>query len=282
MSPRAAAETGAAPPRYRMRDLCERTGLERQTIHFYIQEGLLPEGTKTGRNTAYYGEEHVERLTLIRRLKDEQFLPLKAIRAVLGGKAAGFSKQQRAVLADVKARLARRPAGRALTHGQADLVAAAAMASAAGVEVRDVEELVDAGLLRGERRGGRLEVRRDGEWLVAAWRELSRAGLSRERGFVPADFGMIDEAVTELLGRERDLFFDRIGHLPAAEIAAALERAVPVLSDVLSRLFTERVRDALAVFGDDERPVAPASATAKVLDLGVFTNDRPVRTRRSS
>ena len=35
---------------YRMKDLCEATGLPRQAIHFYIQQGLLPAGRKTGRN----------------------------------------------------------------------------------------------------------------------------------------------------------------------------------------------------------------------------------------
>ena len=45
---------------YRMKDLCELTGLPRQVIHFYIQQGLVPEGHKTGPNMAYYGEEHLE------------------------------------------------------------------------------------------------------------------------------------------------------------------------------------------------------------------------------
>jgi DNA-binding transcriptional MerR regulator len=94
-----------------MRDLCQATGLERQTIHFYIQEGLLPEGKKTGRNMAYYGEDHLERLRLIKKLQEERFLPLRAIRAVLGGKSGGFSKEQRKLLADVKTAAARCAAG---------------------------------------------------------------------------------------------------------------------------------------------------------------------------
>ena len=57
---------------FKMKDLCERTGLERQVIHFYIQQGLLPEGKKTGRNMAYYGEQHVERVKLIRKLQHER------------------------------------------------------------------------------------------------------------------------------------------------------------------------------------------------------------------
>ena len=41
----------AVPVRYRMGELCTLTGLPRQVIHFYIHEGLLPEGTKTGKTT---------------------------------------------------------------------------------------------------------------------------------------------------------------------------------------------------------------------------------------
>ncbi len=75
---------------YRMKDLCERTGLLRQVIHFYIQQGLVPEGHKTGRNMAYYGEEHVERILLVRRLQHERFLPLRAIKALLNEQDEAF------------------------------------------------------------------------------------------------------------------------------------------------------------------------------------------------
>ena len=40
--------------RYKMKDLADATGLDRQGIHFYIQQGLLPPGHKTGRNMAWY------------------------------------------------------------------------------------------------------------------------------------------------------------------------------------------------------------------------------------
>ncbi|MFN8644674.1 MAG: MerR family transcriptional regulator [Candidatus Binatia bacterium] len=61
-----------------MRDLTRATGLTRETIHFYIAQGLLPPGTKTGRNTAEYGREHLERLQRIRDLQAQHFLPLRA------------------------------------------------------------------------------------------------------------------------------------------------------------------------------------------------------------
>jgi DNA-binding transcriptional MerR regulator len=91
---------------YRMKDLCEATGLPRQAIHFYIQQGLLPPGRKTGRNMAWYTEEHIERLRLIKKLQHEQFLPLKAIKALFDGEDGVFSPRQYAFLAGVKEELA--------------------------------------------------------------------------------------------------------------------------------------------------------------------------------
>ena len=49
------------------------------TIKFYIRQGLLPPGRKTGRNQADYGQRHVERLALIRALRDDAGLPIEVI-----------------------------------------------------------------------------------------------------------------------------------------------------------------------------------------------------------
>src|SRR5689334_23273531 len=88
-----------------MRDLCDKTGLPRQAIHFYIQQGLVPEGLKTGRNTALYGDPHVERIRLVRTLQEERFLPLRAIRAVLDEGDSALTPAQRRLVADVRAQL---------------------------------------------------------------------------------------------------------------------------------------------------------------------------------
>ena len=104
MTAAAAIDRGRWP--YRMKDLSELTGLPRQVIHFYIQQGLVPEGHKTGRNMAYYSDEHVERIRLVRQLQEERFLPLKAIRAALRGEDDHFTPAQRTLLLEVKERLA--------------------------------------------------------------------------------------------------------------------------------------------------------------------------------
>ena len=90
---------------YKMKDLVQASGLPRQAIHFYVKEGLLPPGKKTGRNTALYTEEHLARLALIKKPKHERFLPLKAIKAVLDGREGAFTPEQRDFLGEVRRRI---------------------------------------------------------------------------------------------------------------------------------------------------------------------------------
>ena len=66
-----------------MAELSARSGVPRETIHFYLREGLLPRPRKGGRTVAYYGEEHLDRLRTIRRLREEKYLPLAVIRRLL-------------------------------------------------------------------------------------------------------------------------------------------------------------------------------------------------------
>jgi len=66
----------------RLAELSRRSGIPRSSIKYYLREGLLPAGAPTARNQATYGPEHVERLALIRALRDVAGLPLDAIARV--------------------------------------------------------------------------------------------------------------------------------------------------------------------------------------------------------
>jgi len=66
---------------YQINELAKKAGVSVRTIRFYIDEGLLPPPPTQGRY-ASYSDEYLERLELIRLLK-ERFLPLKEIRVRL-------------------------------------------------------------------------------------------------------------------------------------------------------------------------------------------------------
>ena len=62
-------------------ELAERAGVSVRTIRYYIEEGLLPSPRVQGKYTVY-DEEYIERIQLIRYLKDN-YLPLREIRSML-------------------------------------------------------------------------------------------------------------------------------------------------------------------------------------------------------
>ncbi|MGI5168021.1 MerR family transcriptional regulator [Spirillospora sp. CA-253888] len=64
-------------------ELSDRSGLTVQTIKFYIREGLLPKGTLAGATRASYDRSHLERLRLIRALRELGDLPVSAIRKIV-------------------------------------------------------------------------------------------------------------------------------------------------------------------------------------------------------
>ncbi len=69
------------PDELTIEDLEKHSGLPVRTLHYYMQEGLLPGPDKRGKY-ATYAQEHLDRLDLILILK-EIHLPLKEIRALL-------------------------------------------------------------------------------------------------------------------------------------------------------------------------------------------------------
>ena len=71
----------------RMRDLTARAGLPRETIHYYAREGLLPPYSKSSQNQAEYGQEHVERILMIRELQEKYFLPISVIKRIIKEKS---------------------------------------------------------------------------------------------------------------------------------------------------------------------------------------------------
>jgi DNA-binding transcriptional MerR regulator len=66
-----------------LNDLCEHADVSVRTVRYYIQQGLLPPPDRAGPG-ATYTPGHLDRLRLIRRLKD-QHLPLAKIRRRLAG-----------------------------------------------------------------------------------------------------------------------------------------------------------------------------------------------------
>ncbi|WP_344967161.1 MerR family transcriptional regulator [Streptosporangium fragile] len=68
-----------------MAELSRVTGVSVPMIKYYLREGLLPSGERTGPNQAQYGREHVRRLNLVRAMAEYSGLSLAEIAELLEG-----------------------------------------------------------------------------------------------------------------------------------------------------------------------------------------------------
>ena len=64
-------------------ELSDRTGIAVASIKYYVREGLLPPGERSGRSTVHYDDAHARRLRLVRALREIGGLPVEVIRSVL-------------------------------------------------------------------------------------------------------------------------------------------------------------------------------------------------------
>ncbi|NLY92402.1 MAG: MerR family transcriptional regulator [Myxococcales bacterium] len=233
---------------YRMKDLCEATGLPRQAIHFYIQEGLLPPGVKTGRNMAFYGEAHLERLKTIKRLQHERFLPLKAIKALLDDKSHHFDPVQWRFLADVKKSLKAELGDRDVAVETVDV---GALAERLGVDLLDVEEAIEQGIVGvREEPDGRRVIAASDVWYFELWAEMRAIGFTRELGFTVADVAFYEEIVERLVARELELVSTRLASkLPPDKVAEMIERGLPVIHRVLMKSHLAKIQNFFASLG---------------------------------
>ena len=67
----------------RIGELATRAGVSVPTIKYYVREGMLPAGERTGPNQVRYAESHVRRLQLIRAMLEVGGLSVAAARDVL-------------------------------------------------------------------------------------------------------------------------------------------------------------------------------------------------------
>ena len=221
----------------RMRDLERASGIGRETIRFYIREGLLPEPVRTSRNSALYSEAHLIRLLAIRRLRDDRFLPLGVIRTLLDSPPdTGWDSP------DILPHVDRLLRARFDLHGERE--DARAILAEVG-QADELEDLVAKGVVAvdGEGRVSPRDAR-----ILRLLNDLSRLGFTRDQGYEGQALERYVEAMrwlADLQAREFVAYTGtRIDEAAAGEMA---ERGLPLLIDLLGELF---VRELLVRLGD--------------------------------
>jgi DNA-binding transcriptional MerR regulator len=217
----------------RMRDLEKASGVGRETIRYYIREGLLPEPVRASRNSARYTDEHVARLRAIKRLQEERFLPLAVIRDLLEGDDGG-----RWLLPDefasLDAALAQRLAEAGPSRvGLAELDLPASMA----------DHLHD----------GLVTVASDGTVsardaaILRTIRQLDDIGFTPELGFDGGQMRLYSVLIDWLTSQEIRHFLEHTaGHVGEAKALDMAEQGVALINQLLGLLRTRALLTKLA------------------------------------
>ena len=193
--------------RLKMSELAEASGVSAGTIKHYLREGLLPEPVKTSRNMAYYPPELVDRIRLIKRLQEERFMPLKAIKRVL----ADDPDRARA-LVEVEDKIIERA-----QRAETSRTSRAEAERRYGIPREALERLEEIGVLTPNSRGyGELDAR-----MLEAISRFRAGGYDTEIGFTVYDTLRYKSALED----DVDLLLDELleaGAEPLRDLIAAM------------------------------------------------------------
>ncbi|MGA1212722.1 MAG: MerR family transcriptional regulator [Solirubrobacterales bacterium] len=210
----------------KMSELVEASGVPAATIKHYLREGLLPEPIKTSRNMAWYRPETVERIALIRRLQDERFMPLKAIRAVLDE-----DSDQAVALLEVEDSILERA-----LSGERTRTGAAEVRRAYGIPAEVLDRLAEIGILTPNSRGYSPEDVR----IIEAISRFRAGGYDEQTGFTVYDTLRYRRALEELVREEVDVLMERLGaELSDDQARRLIESGVEPLRDLIAALHTK-------------------------------------------
>jgi len=145
------------------------SGIPSRTIRFYNTQGLLPAPLMRGR-IAYYSQDHLLVLNVIKELKEQQNLPLEVIKQLLEIRAQHGDVQMNLAL---KQRLLR-----PLTSGGAEVqLSKEALMQQTGATEERIDELTSQGLLFPAQIKGQLVFSGDDVLLLQLYESLEQLGL---------------------------------------------------------------------------------------------------------
>jgi DNA-binding transcriptional MerR regulator len=210
----------------RMRELAEASGVPAPPIKHYLREGLLPEPVKTSRNMAYYPPEFVDRIKLSKRLQEERFLPLKAIKNVL---------DEDPDRAEAMLELGDQILDRALA-GERSRTSAAEVRKRYGVPKEVLNRLAELEVLTPNSRG----YSPSDVTIIEAISRFRAGGYDEQIGFTVYDTLRYKAALEELVRQEVDIVMERLaGEVPPERVVEMLEAGAQPLKDLIAALHTK-------------------------------------------
>ncbi|KMS60962.1 MerR family transcriptional regulator [Sphingobium baderi LL03] len=215
----------------KMRELEDRTGVDREVIRIMIREGLLPEPIRPARNAAEYDESHVSGIATIRHLQQTSRLTLKEIKAALSGQSL-----ERPGPASIYSHL-ETLLSRSFGLEQPATVSLQSLCERYPRAEHDAHTFESMGMLTLIRNEHGYSLSLTDARLVEIWGKIREAGFVEEQGFPPENISFYREAAELVAQHETSIFFrGSDGAIGEEDAARMLETALPLMLDFFGLL----------------------------------------------
>jgi len=220
-----------------MSELAQRSGVSAGTIKHYLREGLLGDGegvVRTSRNMAYYPPGYVERITLIKRLQEDRFMPLKVIKGMLDE-----DPDRALALVELEDKIIER----ALEQREAERVGAAEISARYDLPQNVLDRLVELEILTPTARG----YDADDVAIIEAMVRFRAGGYDETLGFTVYDTLRYREALQPLVEEEITTMLGRLaGEVEAERAAEIIASGTEPLRELLGALHSKLLLAELA------------------------------------
>jgi DNA-binding transcriptional MerR regulator len=219
----------------RISELAERSGVSAATIKHYLREGLLGDEDdvlRTSRNMAYYPEQFVDRVRLIKRLQEERFMPLRVIREVLG------QDPERALrLIELEDRILER----AIEASETGRVSRARARETYDVPANVLDRLEELGVLTPNARG----YDSDDVAIIEAISRFRAGGYEETLGFTVYDTLRYRQALEPLVDEEVRVLLERLGGMEVDRAVRIISSGAQPLRDLIGAMHSKLLLAAL-------------------------------------
>ena len=233
--------------RIKMKALEAQSGIGRETIRYYIKEGILPEPDKPKANVAFYSQVHLKRLLAIKYMQQEREMSLARIKSILS--SGEFDKLSTpSSLKGLEQLLPALLDGATATED----LSIKQVIEKTGLSRRIIEDLVGRGVIHSldgdSLDGDSLDCRvsyRD-VIILEKWAQAKDAGFTEANGY---DNGLLDlykKTIDQLAAYEMALFFSGFGENTGPKDAATkLAIGLDCANTVLQQMHNKAVISAI-------------------------------------
>jgi DNA-binding transcriptional MerR regulator len=236
----------------RISELVKKTGVPKETIHFYIREGLLRKPRKSGSNAADYTDTYVDRILLIKELRDSFYLPIPEIKKIL--KQAKKQSPSDQAVSDLHNKYFR-PLERLLST---ELVGSDAFREATGLGRKWLAIMQDWGVITHGVRDREPVYSRDDVIIGRLMVDMDRLGFGPKDGYDPEELKRIADFIRDFArSAHREYYKRNLEGLSSADLDDKGSKFAEIMSLFFYHIYRKLAREEYHRLRDTPRSGKP-------------------------